>query len=101
MEYHPKLRPIDSPTDGIFFAGACQGPKDIPASVAQGSAAASRASRILHSSQWQIEPTVAVVWPEKCLSAQGKACGMCARACPYGAVDYTQGLSLIHISEPT
>jgi len=91
MEYHPKLRPIDSPTDGIFFAGACQGPKDIPASVAQGSAAASRASRILHSDQWQIEPTVAVVWPEKCLSAQGKTCGMCARACPYGAVDYVQG----------
>ena len=42
MEYHPKLRPMDSPTDGIFFAGACQGPKDIPSSVAQGSAAASR-----------------------------------------------------------
>jgi hypothetical protein len=61
MEYHPKLRPMDSPTDGIFFAGACQGPKDIPASVAQGSAAASRASRILHSDSWQIEPTVAVV----------------------------------------
>ena len=93
MEYHPKLRPMDSPTDGIFFAGACQGPKDIPASVAQGSAAASRASRILHSDQWQIEPTVAVVWPEKCLSAQGKACGMCARACPYGAVDYKQGVA--------
>ncbi len=93
MEYHPKLRPIDSPTDGIFFAGACQGPKDIPASVAQGSAAAARASRILHSPQWQIEPTVAVVWPEKCLSAQGKACGMCERACPYGAVDYKQGIA--------
>ncbi len=93
MEYHPKLRPIDSPTDGIFFAGACQGPKDIPASVAQGSAAASRASRILHSDSWQIEPTVAVVWPDRCVSAKGQACGICARACPYGAIDYTKGLA--------
>jgi heterodisulfide reductase subunit A len=91
MEYHPKLRPMDSPTDGIFFAGACQGPKDIPASVAQGSAAASRAGRILHSEKWQIEPTVAVVWPDRCVSAQGRSCGICARACPYGAIDYEQG----------
>jgi len=91
MEYHPKLRPMDSPTDGIFFAGACQGPKDIPSSVAQGSAAASRASRILHSDRWEIEPTVAVVWPDRCVSAQGKSCGLCERACPYGAIDYEQG----------
>ncbi len=91
MEYHPKLRPMDSPTDGIFFAGTCQGPKDIPASVAQGSAAASRASRILHSDRWQIEPTVAVVWSDRCVSAQGKSCGLCERACPYGAINYEQG----------
>ena len=89
MEYHPKLRPMDSPTDGIFFAGACQGPKDIPASVAQGSAAASRASRILHSDSWQIEPTVAVVWPDRCVSAKGQACGICARAC-LTSYDYTK-----------
>lgn len=87
MEYHPKLRPMDSPTDGIFFAGACQGPKDIPNSVSQGSASASRASRILHSDQWEIEPTIAVVWPERCSSeTKGRACGLCVRACPYGAV---------------
>ena len=87
MEYHPKLRPMDSPTDGIFFAGACQGPKDIPSSVAQGSAAAARASRILHSEEWEIEPTVAVVWPERCsASTRGRACGLCVKACPYGAV---------------
>jgi heterodisulfide reductase subunit A2 len=91
MEYHPKLRPMDSPTDGIFFAGACQGPKDIPASVAQGSAAASRASRILHADRWEIEPTVASMFPDRCVSAQGKSCGACARACPYGAIDYEPG----------
>jgi len=92
MEYHPKLRPMDSPTDGIFFAGACQGPKDIPSSVAQGSAAAARASRILHSEEWEIEPTVAVVWPDRCsFTTRGKACGLCVKACPYGAVVIEDG----------
>jgi heterodisulfide reductase subunit A len=91
MEYHPKLRPMDSPTDGLFLAGACQGVKDIPASVAQGSAAASRAGRVLHSDEWEIEPVVASVWEDRCISAQGKKCGLCAKACPYGAIEYEQG----------
>jgi heterodisulfide reductase subunit A len=91
MEYHPKLRPMDSPTDGVFLAGACQGQKDIPASVAQGSAAASRAGRVLHSDEWEIEPVVAVVWEDRCISAQGKKCGICSKACPYGAIEYEQG----------
>ena len=91
MEYHPKLRPIDTPTDGIFLAGACQGLKDIPASVASGSAAASRAGRILHSDQWEIEPIIAQVWDDRCISAQGKQCGLCAKACPYGAIEVEVG----------
>lgn len=91
MEYHPKLRPIDTPTDGIFLAGACQGVKDIPASVASGSAAASRAGRVLHSDEWEIEPIIAQVWADRCISAQGKQCGLCAKACPYGAIDVTVG----------
>ena len=91
MEYHPKLRPVDSPTDGVFLAGAAQGPKDIPASVAQGSAAASRAARVLSADTWEIEPIVARVWPERCISAQGKKCGICATACPYGAITVVQG----------
>jgi heterodisulfide reductase subunit A len=91
MEYHPKLRPMDSPTDGVFLCGTCQGVKDIPASVAQGSAAASRAGRILHSDEWEIEPTVAVVWEDRCVSAQGKKCGICSKACPYGAISYETG----------
>jgi heterodisulfide reductase subunit A len=91
MEYHPKLRPMDSPTDGVFLAGACQGAKDIPASVAQGAAAAARAGRVLHSDQWEIEPIVAAVWEDRCVSAQGKNCGFCAKACPYGAIAVKKG----------
>ena len=91
MEYHPKLRPVDSPTDGIFLAGACQGQKDIPASVASGLASASRASRILHSDEWEIEPIIAQVWEDRCVSADDKKCGICARACPYNAITVEQG----------
>jgi len=91
MEYHPKLRPMDSPTDGVFLAGACQGIKDIPASVAQGSAAASRAGRVLHAEEWEIEPIVAYVWEDRCISAKGKKCGLCSKACPYNAIEYEQG----------
>jgi heterodisulfide reductase subunit A len=91
MEYHPKLRPVDSPTDGVFLAGAAQGPKDIPASVAQGSAAAARAARVLASDTWEIEPIVAEVNEDLCISAQGKKCGLCALACPYGAIEVTVG----------
>jgi heterodisulfide reductase subunit A len=91
MEYHPKLRPMDSPTDGVFLAGACQGAKDIPASVAQGAAAVARAGRVLHSDQWEIEPIVAAIWEDRCVSAQGKNCGFCAKACPYGAIAVEKG----------
>ena len=91
MEYHPKLRPVDSPSDGVFLAGAAQGPKDIPACVAQGSAAASRALRVLSSDTWEIEPIVAKVWEDRCISAQGRKCGVCARACPYGAITVVPG----------
>ena len=86
MESHPKLKPLDTPTEGIFLAGAAQGPKDIPACVAQGSGAASRAASILSVDEWEIEPIVACVWPDRCISAQGKKCGICATVCPYKAI---------------
>jgi len=95
MEYHPKLRPMDAPTDGVFLAGTAQGPKDIPASVAQGSAAAARAARVLNSSTWEIEPVIARIEPEPCISAQGRKCGLCAMACPYGAIQVEVGQAAV------
>jgi len=85
MESHPKLKPIDTATEGIFLCGAAQGPKDIPYSVAQGSAAAARAARILARGKWEIEPTVAYVYSEKCQNTRVK-CGICTSRCPFGAI---------------
>jgi heterodisulfide reductase subunit A len=84
-EHHPKLRPMDSPTEGVFFAGAGCGPKDIPYSVAQGSAAAARASRILMSESLVMEPIVACADEELCRNAESR-CGICAKRCPFGAI---------------
>jgi len=85
MESHPKLKPLDAPTDGIFLAGACQGPKDIPYSVSQGCGAAARAATVLSKKTWKIEPIIAVVDPNRCRNVTTK-CGVCAERCPYGAI---------------
>ena len=85
MESHPKLKPMDAPTDGIFLAGACQGLKDIPYSVSQGSGAASRAATVISKPTWKIEPIVSVVDPLKCRNAAGK-CGICAERCPHKSI---------------
>jgi len=90
MESHPKLKPIDTAVDGIFLAGACQGPKDIPYSVSQGSGAAARAATILSKPTWKIEPIIAVVDPEKCRNTKVK-CGICSQRCPYGAIKAPEG----------
>jgi len=90
MESHPKLKPIDTPVDGIFIAGACQGPKDIPYSVSQGAGAAARAATILSKPSWEIEPIVSVIDPDKCRNVKAK-CGICANKCPYGAIRVEPG----------
>jgi len=90
MESHPKLKPIDAATDGIFLAGACQGLKDIPYSVSQGSGAASRAATVISKPTWKIEPIVAVVDPDKCRNDKAK-CGICVERCPYGAIKADDG----------
>ena len=82
MEAHPKLRPVDAPTPGIFFAGSVESPKDIKDSVTQASAAVSRSSIILNSDVIHADGVKAVVDNEKCTS-----CGVCARICPYNAIE--------------
>ena len=85
MESHPKLKPLDAPTDGVFFAGACQGLKDIPYSVSQGSGAASRAATVISKPTWKIEPIISVVDESRCRNVTVK-CGICADRCPYGSI---------------
>ncbi len=82
LEAHPKLRPVDTFTDGIFLAGCCQSPKDIPDTVAQASGAASRVCDILSKKQLMIEATVASVNEDLC-----RGCGFCVEACPYKAIE--------------
>lgn len=91
LESHPKLKPIDTPTEGIYLAGSAQGPKDIPQSVSQGSGAAGRAARVLSHDKWEIDPIVAYVYPDRCINARGGKCDICYRACPYGAIDNRPG----------
>lgn len=79
-EAHPKLRPVECLTAGIFLAGAGQGPKDIPETVAQAGAAAGKVLQLFSHDEMKAEPTVAQVLPELCA-----ACGLCVQACPYGA----------------
>jgi heterodisulfide reductase subunit A len=81
LEKHPKLAPVETSTDGVLLAGACQGPKDIPDSVAQGGAAAAAALTLLDHGSVELEPFTAFVSAEKCGS-----CRTCEGLCPYGAV---------------
>jgi len=81
MEAHPKLRPVDTPTGGIFLAGCSEGPKDIKDSVTQASAAASRANILMAKGKVTVEAITSTVDPESCTG-----CGLCAKVCPYGAI---------------
>ena len=88
-EAHPKLRPVEMNTAGIFVAGACQAPKDIPESVAQASAAASKVAALFSRAEMSREPIVAVVnrtGPPQWSTCVG--CFLCETACPYQAIEH-------------
>jgi len=82
LEAHPKLRPMDTFTDGIFIAGCCQGPKDIQDSVSQASGAASRALTILSKKELETEPLIAYVNEDVC-----SGCGICISVCSFNALE--------------
>ncbi len=91
-ERHPKLDPVATMTDGIFVAGVCQGPKDIPASVAQGAAAAARVSGMITKGKVMIEPVVATINEEAC-----SGCKICNNMCPYNAIEFLEDRGVSHV----
>ena len=82
-EAHPKLRPVESPTAGIFLSGTCQGPKDIPETVSQASAAAAKVIGLLCKDKLTCNPCVAHSDELMC-----NGCSQCEKVCPYGAITY-------------
>lgn len=92
-ERHPKLAPVSTSTDGIFLAGACQGPKDIPDSVAQAGAAAAEALAMVDKGFVELEPDTAYINEETCCG-----CRTCIAMCPYNAIspDVERGVAVIN-----
>ncbi|MHC4931689.1 MAG: 4Fe-4S binding protein [Planctomycetota bacterium] len=84
-ERHPKLDPVATMTDGVFVAGTCQGPKDIPASVAQGAAAAARVQGMISKGTVEIEPIVAQINEDAC-----SGCRICNNLCPFSAIEFIE-----------
>jgi heterodisulfide reductase subunit A len=93
LEAHPKLRPVDTAMEGVFLAGCCQGPKDIPDTVAQAKAAASSALIPLIRGTVPVESATAMVDAELCAG-----CGLCVDVCPFGApaLDPLWGVSVVN-----
>ena len=84
-EAHPKLRPVESPTAGVFLSGMCQGPKDIPETVSQASACAAKVIGLLVKDKLVGNPCVAHSDEMMC-----NGCSQCQNVCPYGAITYTE-----------
>jgi heterodisulfide reductase subunit A len=94
LERHPKLAPVSTFTDGVFLAGCCQGPKDIPDTVAQAGAAASEALALIDARHIEMEPNTAYVVEEDC-----SGCKTCVPLCPYSAISYREAEKKAAINE--
>ncbi|NLD81568.1 MAG: CoB--CoM heterodisulfide reductase iron-sulfur subunit A family protein [Smithella sp.] len=94
MERHPKLAPLSTMSEGIFIAGVCQSPKDIPDTVAQANGAAAEALTIVVKDKMELEATTAMVSPASCC-----ACQNCVRVCPYGAPFFNEQKGVSEINE--
>ncbi|HMQ97481.1 MAG TPA: CoB--CoM heterodisulfide reductase iron-sulfur subunit A family protein [Ignavibacteria bacterium] len=94
LERHPKLAPVNTFTDGIFIAGACQGPKDIPDSVAQAGAAAAEVLSLISAGSIELEPNTASINEKFC-----SGCKSCIPICPYSAISYNDSTQKAVINE--
>jgi heterodisulfide reductase subunit A len=94
IERHPKLDPVATMTEGVFIAGCCQGPKDIPDTVAQASAAATRVLALISKGKVELEAAVAVIDEEKC-----SGCRICNLLCPYNAISFIEEDEVSRINE--
>jgi len=92
LEKHPKLGPVETATDGIYLAGACQSPKDIPDSVAQAGGAVAAALSLIDQGTIALDPSVAQVDQTRCAG-----CGQCVESCPYGAVSLVSAVAEVNI----
>ncbi len=81
QEAHPKLQPVETFAAGVYLAGCCQGPKDIPDTVAQASASAVKVCGVFSKTELATEPMISVVDINKC-----SGCGFCVPICPYNAI---------------
>ena len=93
-EAHPKLRPVETNTDGVFLAGNAQGPKDVPDTVGQAGAAASMTLALLDKGEVTISPQIAVVDEELC-----SACKTCIPLCPYEAISFVDEEEVARVNE--
>jgi len=80
-EAHLKFKPVDTLSEGVFICGCAQGPKDIPETVAQASAAAARAIRLMNRGEYEMDPVKSFVVDENC-----DGCAYCIDPCPYNAI---------------
>jgi len=93
-EKHPRLDPIASLTGGVFIAGCAQGPRDIPESVAQGSAAAARVLTFIRQGEVETEAATAIVDEMMCVG-----CTQCVQTCPYSAIEFLEDRKVAHVVE--
>jgi heterodisulfide reductase subunit A len=95
LEEHPKLEPVSTPTAGVFLAGACQAPRDIPDAVAHAKAAASMAQALTSRGEVEVQPMISGIDPDLCIG-----CRVCAGLCPYSAIEYDErrGISVVNMA---